>query len=543
MPARLELPAIVIVALIALAIVRPYGDFPLNDDENHAIGTWNFVHLHHFKFAIDTTPPLRAQVVWGAVWTWLFGESFNVLRASTMCLGILALLIVNRTMFLAGIAGGPRVVATLALLFNPLFFWSTNTYMTETPFVFASALAFYCFFRALRNDSMGWFLTGCVAVAISWWIRQGIINIFPPMIVLAAHRERVTRRWKPMLATAVAVLIGYAIMAITRRDLIVASPLEFKLHYQFWGQETFRLPEMAAFIYSDFFFNIQHSALFFLPLSLGVALAWPRAATRETKALLGALMVVIGARAALLIARHNMIPYYNYPLCCDITFGNIFMNFGLGPPTIPDIWHHLHLYPWQLAEGTRFALMVLSVIVAAVAMTIVIAKRPPGNLLFQLAGVSAIVGTATLIVSYQYIDRYALDTAWPVLFVLALTLRWDLTRVRVAATTTLVVFAVFCTLATQEYFSWNRARWAAWWELRNRGIAIKQIDGGAEPYLYYEMSQAKTLSERRRMAFGGGKRPYMLAFAPLPGFRVIAHHSFEGWLGLHRGEIVTLERM
>ena len=284
MPARLELPAIVIVALIAFAIVLPYGDFPLNDDENHAIGTWNFVHLHHFKFAIDTTPPLRAQVVWGAIWTWLFGESFDVLRASTMFLGILALLIVNRTMFLAGIAGGPRVVATLALLFNPLFFWSTNTYMTETPFVFASALAFYCFFRALRNDSMGWFLAGCVAVAISWWIRQGIINIFPPMIVLAAHRERVTRRWKPMLATAVAVLIGYAIMAITRRDLIVASPVEFKLHYQFWGQETFRLPEIAAYIYSDFFFNIQHSALFFLPLSLGVALAWPRRRSRSCRA-------------------------------------------------------------------------------------------------------------------------------------------------------------------------------------------------------------------------------------------------------------------
>ena len=54
MPARLELPAIVLVELIALAIVRPFGDFPLDDDENHAIATWNLVHLHRFQFALDT---------------------------------------------------------------------------------------------------------------------------------------------------------------------------------------------------------------------------------------------------------------------------------------------------------------------------------------------------------------------------------------------------------------------------------------------------------------------------------------------------------
>jgi hypothetical protein len=540
MPARLELPAIVLVALIALAIVQPFGNFPLDDDENHAIATWNFVHLHRFQFAIDTTPPLRAQVLWGSLWVVLFGESFNVLRASTMFLGILMLIVVNRTMLLAGIPRGPRVVATLALLFNPMFFWATNTYMTETPFVCASAIALYCFFRAIRNDSIAWFVGGCAAVAASWWIRQGIINIFPPLIVLAALRGRATKRWKPMLAISIAVFVGYAVMAILRRDLIVASPIEFQQHYKFWGEGTFHLEDIVAFIFSDYFLNIQHTALFFLPLSLGVALAWPR----QLKRVLIALLVIFGGRAAYIVANHNAIPYYNWPICCDLSWGNVFMNFGLGPPTVTDVWNGVHPYPWHLPQSARVAIMAVSVVVAAFALVTVIIRRQTDNLLFLLAAASVIVGTVTLIVSGQYVDRYSLDTAWAVVFLFAFTLQWDLARVRVAAVAALAVLAVFSVLATQEYFAWNRARWAAWWELRQHNIPIRAIDGGAEPFLYYEMSQAKDIHERRRMAFAGSSgRPYTIAFGPMQGYRVIATHPFTGWLGLHRGAIVTLQRI
>ena len=543
MPARLELPAIVLVALIALAIVQPFGNFPINDDENCAIATWNFVHLHRFVFALDTTPPLRSQVVWGAIWTWMFGESFNVLRASTIFLGLLMLIVVNRTMLLAGIGQGPRIVATLALLFNPLFFWSTNTFMTETPFVCAGAISIYCFLRAIRNDSIPWFVGGCLAVVVSWWIRQGIINIFPPIVVLALYRERVAKRWKPMLAIACAFAAAYGVMAVTRRDLMVASPIEFRQHYQFWGEETFHLPDIAAFIFSDVFFAIQHTALFFLPLALAVGLGWPFRRDRRAHFVLIALLLVLGARAALLVARHNAIPYYNWPSCCDISYGNVFSNFGLGPPTVSDVWRGIHPYPWHMNDVSRTALMFFSVLVAAASLTVLALKRWTDNVLYALAAVSVIVGSGTLLVSYQYIDRYTLDTAWPAVFLLALALRWDLARVRVAAIATLAVFAVFCVLATQEYFSWNRARWAAWWELRQRGVAIRAIDAGAEPYLYYEMSQAKDIHERRRLAFGGGNRPYMLAFAPMPGYRVIGTHPFTGWLGLHRGSILILQRI
>jgi len=34
-----------------------------------------------------------------------------------------------------------------------------------------------------------------------------------------------------------------------------------------------------------------------------------------------------------------------------------------------------------------------------------------------------------------------------------------------------------------------------------------------------------------------------IAFAPIDGYRVIARRPYDGWLGMHRAEIVTLERI
>src|SRR5438552_16125510 len=213
-----ELALIVVIAAAAIALVRPIGDFPLDDDENCAIAATNFANHHRFEFAIDTTPPLRAQAVRGAVWIWMCGQSFNVLRASTIALALLTLIIINLLLRDGGVSSPSlRIVATLAFFFNPMFFWSTHTFMTEVPYVFASALSLYFFLQALKKESYGWLIAGCIAVAISWWIRQGIINIVPPIVLLALQRERLTKRCRSFLTICVAVLIGYVLMSIFRR--------------------------------------------------------------------------------------------------------------------------------------------------------------------------------------------------------------------------------------------------------------------------------------------------------------------------------------
>ena len=82
----IELVGVLAVWAVAIIVIDPRGNFPLGDDWDFAIATWNFAHTGHFKFTHFTAVSLRAQVVWGVLWTWAFGESFRVLRYSTLAL-------------------------------------------------------------------------------------------------------------------------------------------------------------------------------------------------------------------------------------------------------------------------------------------------------------------------------------------------------------------------------------------------------------------------------------------------------------------------
>src|SRR6202022_3898062 len=82
----LEVALLLGVWAMTIAIIRPVGDFPLHDDWDFAIATWRFARTGQFHFTQFTAVSLRAQVLWGALWTHFFGESFEVLRASTLTL-------------------------------------------------------------------------------------------------------------------------------------------------------------------------------------------------------------------------------------------------------------------------------------------------------------------------------------------------------------------------------------------------------------------------------------------------------------------------
>src|SRR4051794_10362350 len=66
-----ELAGIISVAVASATAVWPRGDFPLNDDWDFATATWLFARTGHFHFTVFTAVSLRAQMLWGAVWTHL----------------------------------------------------------------------------------------------------------------------------------------------------------------------------------------------------------------------------------------------------------------------------------------------------------------------------------------------------------------------------------------------------------------------------------------------------------------------------------------
>jgi hypothetical protein len=566
-----ELAAVLAVWAAAIAFINPRGDFPIDDDWDFAIAAWRFASTGHFHFTAFTAVSLRAQVLWGALWTRLLGQSFDVLRLSTLVLATATLVIVHLMLLRAGVPRFGRVIATLAFGFNPIFLWSSCTFMTEVPFVFASSVALACFIRGFDGEAVadipsisvsgakgwlrglsnvqqepltlasrtlsplrqgeggrwGWILAGCAATVVACFVRQTGVTILAAPLLLALMR----RRWRDALAIGSTIALFGATL-LFKREWLAGSPQEFANHFKMWTESTFRLPEQIAVFDHYATFNAQNSALFFLPLVAPLALVFIRSARRNDIVFAAVIALLFFARVQSLIGLGLTMPYFVSPYCCDIFAGNIFADFGLGPLALAGA------YPFRLPHVARLGITELSVILAALLVWAVLRRASRTNASLLALGV-ALFGSLALFGSGLYVDRYAFDSAWPLVIALPLILPWKSRAVRILSVGALVIIAMFSTLAVQEYFSWNRARWAAIRDLRARGVAITAINAGAEPFYLYELSRGDQRM-RRIYQFGVPDRLYTVAFEPLPGKRIIARYPYRGWFGLHNGDVFVL---
>jgi hypothetical protein len=512
---------------VAIAFANPRGNFPIDDDWDFALATWRFAETGHFHFTAFTAVSLRAQVLWGALWTRLFGESFDVLRASTLVLAAVTLVIVHRMLLRADVPRFGRVVATLALGFHPIFFWSSCTFMTEVPFVFASAVALACFVRAFDDERLVWLIAGCAAALVACFVRQTGITLLAAPLVLALWQRR--KHYAAVIGGTIAL---FGIIFLLKPEWLTGSMSEFAVHFRMWTEATFRLPEQIAVFDHYATFNAQNCALFFLPLVVPLAIVFARNSRRLDFAIAGVLTVVLFARVQSLVSGGMAMPYFISPYCCDVFAGNIFADFGLGPPALAGS------YPFRLPYAARLVITYASVLLAATLIWAVLRRAAHTNASLLALG-SALFGSLALFGSGLYVDRYSLDSAWPLVIALPLMLPWQSRAVRGTSVVALAIIAIFSTLAVQEYFSWNRARWRAISDLRARGVAVTSINAGAEPFYLYELSKGDQRM-RRIHQFGVGDRPYTFAYEPLAGKRVIARYPYQGWFGLHKGEVFVL---
>jgi hypothetical protein len=523
----LEIALLLAVFAVAVILIRPRGNFPIDDDWDFALATWRFAETGHFHFTAFTAVSLRAQVLWGALWTRFLGESFDVLRASTLVLAAATLIVVHGMLIRAGVPRFGRVVATLALGFHPIFLWSSCTFMTEVPFVFASAVALACFIRGFDQERIAWIVAACMAALMACFVRQTGITLLAAPLILALLRRRL--RVTATIASAIAFV---GVIFLLKPGWLSGSPAEFAVHYKVWTESTFRLPEQIEVFDHYATFNAQNCALFFLPLVAPLAVVFARNSRRIDYVIAGILTVVLLFRVQSLIAIGLPMPYFISRYCCDVFAGNIFVDLGLGPLALAGS------YPFRLPYAGRLVITYGSVLLAALLIWAVLRRAAHTNTSLLALG-AALFGSLALFGSGLYVDRYSLDSAWPLVIALPLLLPWQSRAVRVVSIAALVIVAAFSTLAVQEYFSWNRARWTAINDLRAHGVPITSINAGAEPFYLYELSKGDQRM-RRIHQFGVGERPYTVAFEPLAGKRVIARYPYRGWLGWHQGEVFVL---
>lgn len=525
--------------LLLCALIRPAGEFPLNDDWSYSRAVRTWLETGHLRFTGWTSVPLVAHAAWGALFCLPAGFSFGTLRVATAAAGLLG---VWGMFFLARSAGAGRPAAAAAaatLAVNPLYVHLSQTFMTDVPFTAAATWALAGFLRALTDPRRRWLALGLLGSLAAALTRH--VGLIPPLAFLLAACARPRdvarpRNWLPAAAVALA-LFGFCAYGAARLNL-----------RPFWASQSGRLAESLgapgglARILERAGEIAIYLGLFALPYE---AFVLAGAARRQAVARL-AMALAAGALVAAGLAALGV----RLPLA-----GNVLYDTGLGPVRLYD--HITRGLPhgfaapagvWTLATGLGVAGAVLGGIRWRAAWRQPAGTRDTARATRRLAGWSA-AGWLAPMLAAGYFDRYLL-VLLP-LWLLGAPAAAEPVSPRAqplpaVATLLAALWAAFAVAATRDYFAWNRARWAALHDLVERaGVAPGRIDGGFEFNGWYGYDPAWPADRQPppdRSWWWVADDEYVITLGPVPGYTEQACYPFTRWLGRAPGAVRVLHR-
>lgn len=527
-----EAAVIVLVSaawLLAVWVVEPFGDFPLNDDWKYGRSVLDLLHGHGLRIHDATTPVLVGQIFWGALFCLPSGFSFVALRLSTLALGWAGLVASYVLFRLAGGSQWVAILGTLSLGFNPLYFGLAPSFMTDVPFTAFTTAAAILLARAIRDRRRLPLVAGLALTAWAILIRQlGLALLFAFALAVTVRRGVRTDAALRMLPA----LGGAALLAGVSAGLRAGAG-EPLMHY---GLLAFVLDQLSRpatqviwMIGVSAASAMLYLGLFLLPLLLLPA-GRQLAVERHRRAVRLGSLVLVTAVAARMLFRGRSMP----------VSGTVFLEGGLGPLTLPDVFS-LNL-PNAPSAPTWLPLLLS---IASLAGAGLLAERIGlwavgiwqrrawrqrlATMWFPAFAASASLLLALLFLLQGYFDRYLLPVVPLAASLLVRTRPGRVPIARLALAAACVAgLAAFSVAATHDYLAWNRLRWeiaaAATGEL---GIPAAQLSGGYEldGWLRYESTV-----RAGETAIFVPPRGYMIAFGPAPGFEIVRRHTYPRWL-------------
>lgn len=141
----------VILFVFAIILVSPWGNHVVNDDWDFYTHTRFFME-GNYSIAPPTDTALILQALIGAIWSRVWGLSLIKLRVLTLLFSLASILGAYKILKLFKVKKGITLLTLLTIVFNPLFFTSSLSYMTEIYFLFFVLWSLYFFLLFLKDD-------------------------------------------------------------------------------------------------------------------------------------------------------------------------------------------------------------------------------------------------------------------------------------------------------------------------------------------------------------------------------------------------------
>lgn len=545
-----DLTFLVLALAVALLLVGPSGNFPLNDDWSFAAAVRGILADGTFRPTAWTAMTLLTQSLWGSAFSLLAGYSFDSLRFSTevlafasvtVCYLLLRELVMPRWLCLL-------TAATLA--FTPLFFVLSVTFMTDVPFVAAMLAAALFLVRAMERPSLRTFVIAIVFTLVAILIRQLAIAL--PLAFALIYPLRRGGRLRNCLIGFIPLLLGVAAFAGYRIWLGSDGRLPTVNDRQaLWLLHSLADPATIGIVLRNTYVALVYLGWFLLPVSLVVAATINhRQRLTLRRALFGSGLAI--ALLSLLTRARDGVWLVQMP-----TADNILVPSGLGTPLLRDQYllrlDNIPPLPnpfWPLVTvlGLIGATLLLALL-ATSAMALVQGWRHRQWTARDSAAallLSSVAAYLFPLLATAFFDRYLLP-ALPLLAagigaaLLPVSARLPNARWRALSLALLAAFAAFSIGGTHDYLAWNRLRWQMLGDLmQQQKLTAADIDGGFEfnGLLNYRADYVRVDGKSKWWVDGDN---WMLGFGPVPGYDVVERRSYRHWLPSN-GELVVLRK-
>jgi 4-amino-4-deoxy-L-arabinose transferase-like glycosyltransferase len=232
----LALALLAIVFAIGWVAVAAWRDVPVIDDYAYA---WSVEHLLKTgQLAISERSSVYpvVQILWGALFSGIFGFSFGVLRVSTVILAVVGCWAIYLTLRELAFSWRVGLLVAMTVAVYPTYFALAFSFMTDVPLVSLSALALYFYVAGVRRDRPDLLWWGSAFAVGAFLVRQ--VAIVLPLAALAASDRRVASRasirrfWIPVGAGIVTVCALWVALPVLLGPLPVIERRQLNLTWE-----------------------------------------------------------------------------------------------------------------------------------------------------------------------------------------------------------------------------------------------------------------------------------------------------------------------
>lgn len=523
---------LILLFVIAEIIVKPLGNFPLNDDWSYAKSVLILQTEH--KIDIGTWPAmtLATQLVWGGLFTSVFGFSFTILRFSTLVSSLIGILVLNKLVFRISGNKTKAFIAALSLLFNPFYFNLSNTFMTDVNFntlLLLSVYFIYDFFQAPQKKSF--FLVFFLSTLLVLLRQYGIIL---PVCFLVSCLFLPEKRWVYVFLSGLLLLL--VLLALKYYEHYLKSILPDTAAYKFSGKVN---PAQRVF-WDILFLNaksryariIFHALFYSFPFTL--LLVKPVLAEFNKKKILLLFILIL-------------VPVYMLFKDSGFQMPNVFTDLAVGTETFFQTlkgtdsgYGHTYnkyfelLMPYVECVFISISLTVLTLYFYKTRKKIRLKDKPELIFLWGLLISYAVM----IIITESYFDRYHIPLI-SLCVILLSYIKVSIPKTYPLSVGLLLLLFYVSVFGTKDYLTLHRTSWEAYQDLRkDKTIKAEEINAGFEVYSWNDGKHVWWWEFMSITNFN-----YIIQYDPEPGFVLLKEYSFQRYFPYKKDKINIFARI